>query len=125
MFVVGDEGLQNADLFGELNLGETAFVAEAGKTLPDGFVTVIERRQIQTRRTGHEPHGITRCFWRENVLSKSLTRFLTGFREAFFSRSAVGFAAVEDAGDVDGVLGGLVEEEAVVTAAETEVRAAV
>jgi hypothetical protein len=84
VLIVGHEGLQDADFFGELGLGETALAAEASQTLADGFAAVIQRRQIQTRRTRH-PRTVSHATLRvKKCLRKFLTRFLAEFSEQRF-----------------------------------------
>ena len=48
VFVVGDEGLQDADPFGELGLSQTARTAKAGQAAADGLAAIVERREFQT-----------------------------------------------------------------------------
>jgi hypothetical protein len=46
-FVIGDEGLDDADAFGELHLGETALFAKAAEALAEGLFTGVDRGQVQ------------------------------------------------------------------------------
>jgi len=55
VFVVGDEGLQNADSFGELGLSQTAFTPEPSQAAADGLAMIVEGREFQTGDTGHSP----------------------------------------------------------------------
>jgi hypothetical protein len=47
VFVIGDEGLQDADPLGELRLSQPAFAAEANQAAADGLTTIIEGRQSE------------------------------------------------------------------------------
>ena len=53
-FVVGDESLDEAGFFGEFDLGEATFAAEAGETLAWRFVAGGQREECQFGRLRHD-----------------------------------------------------------------------
>ena len=59
--VVGEDGLNDAHLFGELDLGEALVLADASEALAEGLITEIEGREL-TVFLGMTPMTVRGCF---------------------------------------------------------------
>ena len=55
MFVVGDEGLQDADSRGKIGLAQAALAAQAGQAPAEGLAAIVQRRKLEAGDAGRSP----------------------------------------------------------------------
>ena len=72
-FVVGDQGLHDADPCGEFDLSESALLADASDTLADGLFAPVEGRQAELRNARHDNASVgqKRVFLQTTLCNKA------------------------------------------------------